>query len=57
MLDTHATIATFENKNIGDDSNGRRGADSERLSSALCPHVLRLDSFHPPIWTPDFTND
>jgi hypothetical protein len=57
MLDTHATTATFENKNNGYDSNGKRGADSERLSSALCPHVPRPDSLHPPIWTPDFTND
>jgi hypothetical protein len=53
----HVTIAVFKNKNIGDDSIRRRRADSERLSSALCPHVPRPDSPHPaPIWTPDFAN-
>jgi hypothetical protein len=46
MLGTHITIATSKAKHFRDGSISRGGADSERLSSAVCPHVPRLDPSH-----------
>ena len=46
MRNTHITIAASKAKNIGGDSIWRSIADSERLSSEVCPHVPRPDSSH-----------
>lgn len=46
MLDTHITIVASKEKNTGLDSISTRGSNSERLSSAVCPHIPRLDSSH-----------
>jgi hypothetical protein len=46
MLDTHNTIAASKAKDIRGGSISRRGAGSERLSPAVCPHVPRPDSSH-----------
>jgi hypothetical protein len=40
------TTAASENEDIRDDRIGRGGADSERLSSALCPRFPRPDCLH-----------
>ena len=56
-LEPTANTSVAENKKIGDECVGRRGADSERLNSSSCPHVLRPDSpIRHPIWNSHLTN-